>query len=234
MIGIHWSEVVFPCATFLVLTIYHLYWVYQVHRSPFRTYLGLTRHLRHMWVESMMKEKRDILAVQTMRNSIMASSFLASTAILVGLGLTSFIFKPGHLGEVPFDIALVFSHMRALFLAKILLLILHFFFAFFSFTLAIRYFNQMNFMINVPIDCDPMLTPEFVARTLDLGMTHYTLGMRAYYLAGVVTLWLFGPQWMFLGSLVLTFILYRLDHCCTLDYSTATCDIQGHGAGREG
>ena len=86
MIGIHWSEIVFPSATFLVLTAYHLYWVYQVRRSPFRTYQGLTRHLRHMWVESMMTEKRDILSVQTLRNSIMASSFLASTAILICLG----------------------------------------------------------------------------------------------------------------------------------------------------
>lgn len=186
-----------------------------------------------MWVESIMTERRDILSVQTLRNSIMAASFLASTAMLIGLGLTGFIFKPDHFTEIPFDITNIFSHMRTLFLAKILLLTLHFFFAFFSFTLAIRYFNQMNFMINVPIDCDPMLTPEFVARTLDLGMYHYTLGMRAYYLAVVVTLWLFGPQWMFLGSLVLTFILYRLDHCCTLDYSTATCEIQKFGPTRE-
>lgn len=233
MVGIHWSEIVFPFATFLVLTTYHLYWVYQVRRSPFQTYLGLTRHLRHMWVESIMKEKRDILSVQTLRNSIMASSFLASTAMLIGLGLTGLVFRPEYIAEVPFDITLIFSHMRALFLAKILLLIIHFFFAFFSFTLAIRYFNQMNFMINVPIECDPILTPEFVARILDIGMTHYTLGMRSYYLAVVVTLWLFGPEWMFFGSLVLTFILYRLDHRCSIDYSTAACEIRGSGETRE-
>lgn len=225
MHAIHWSEIVYPAATFVVLTSYHLFWLYQVRRAPFRTYLGLTRHLRHMWVESIMKEKRDILSVQTLRNSIMASSFLASTAMLIGLGLTSFLLKPEHLTEIPFDVTMIFSHMRALFLVKIMLLSVHFFFAFFSFTLAIRYFNQMNFMINVPVECDPMLTTEFVAKTLDLGMTHYTLGMRAYYLAVVVTLWLFGPQWMFIGSLILTFILYRLDHCCSLDYSTATCAL---------
>ncbi len=228
MTTIHWSEIVYPAATFVVLTSYHLFWLIQVRRAPFQTYLGLTRHLRHMWVESIMKEKRDILSVQTLRNSIMASSFLASTAMLIGLGLTSFLFKPEHFAEIPFDVTVIFSRMRALFLVKIMLLSVHFFFAFFSFTLAIRYFNQMNFMINVPVEGDPMLTPEFVAKTLDLGMTHYTLGMRAYYLAAVVTLWLFGPQWMFLGSLVLTFILYRLDHCCALDYSTATCAFPTH------
>ena len=38
-------------------------------------------------------------------------------------------------------------------------------------------------MINVPIECDPLLTPDFIAHTLDLGMLHYTLGMRAFYLS---------------------------------------------------
>ncbi|MGO9687988.1 MAG: DUF599 family protein [Syntrophobacteraceae bacterium] len=45
----------------------------------------------------------------------------------------------------------------------------------------------------------------------------------------VATLWLFGPVWMFVGSLVLVFVLYKLDHCCALDYSTARCDIKTHG-----
>jgi len=44
----------------------------------------------------------------------------------------------------------------------------------------------------------------------------------------VVVLWLFGPIWMFLGSLILVYILYKLDHCCALDYSTATCDLNTH------
>ena len=51
----------------------------------------------------------------------------------------------------------------------------------------------------------------------------------AFYLSVVAALWLFGPVWMFLGSLVLTFVLYKLDHCGALDYSTARCDVKTHG-----
>jgi uncharacterized membrane protein len=229
--GIHWTELAFGLATFCVLTVYHIYWVYQVRRAPLRTYTGITRYLRHIWVESIMTEKRDILSVQTLRNWIMASSFLASTAMLVGLGLLSFLLRPEHMAEIPFEFTLIFSKMKTLFLAKLMILMVHFFFAFFSFTLSIRYLNQINFMINVPIECDPLLTPDFIAHTLDLGMLHYTMGMRAFYLSVVVTLWLFGPVWMFLGSLVLTYLLYNLDHCCALDYSTATCDIKTHRRG---
>jgi uncharacterized membrane protein len=220
---IHWTEIVFGAATFVVLTAYHLSWLYKVRRAPFHTYRGITRHLQRVWVESIIAKKRDILSVQTLRNWIMASSFLASTAMLIGLGLLSFLFKAEHLSEVPFDLTQIFSRMKTLFLIKLMFLMGHFFFAFFSFTLSIRYMNQVNFMINVPIDCDPMLSPDFIAHILDTGMIHYTMGMRAYYLSVVVVLWMFGPVWMFLGSLIMVFVLYKLDHCCALD-STAPCD----------
>ncbi|MHC1742138.1 MAG: DUF599 domain-containing protein [Syntrophobacteraceae bacterium] len=228
---IHWTEIVFGAATFFVLTSYHAYWLYQVRRAPFHTYLGLTKHMRHIWVESIIREKRDILSVQTLRNWIMASSFLASTSMLLGLGILSFVFKADHISEIPFELTQLFSRMHTLYMAKMMLLMVHFFFAFFSFTLSIRYMNQVNFMINVPEECDPMLTPNFIAHTLDMGMIHYTVGMRALYLSVVVTLWLFGPLWMFLGSLVLVFVLYQLDHCCALDYSTAQCELKTPEAG---
>lgn len=229
---IHWTEIVFGAATFVVLTAYHLYWLYHVRRAPLRTYMGVTRHLRRVWVESIITEKRDILSVQTLRNWIMAASFLASTAMIIGLGLLSFVFRPEHVTEVPFDITQIFSRMKALFMIKLMVLIIHFFFAFFSFTLSIRYMNQINFMINIPLECDPVLSPEFIARTLETGMMHYTLGMRAIYLSVVVTLWIFGPVWMFLGSLALVIFLYKLDHCCALDYSTARCDIEDRSFAR--
>jgi uncharacterized membrane protein len=218
MAQVQWWEVIFTGATFVLLTAYHLFWMYQVKNQPLRTYLGITKHLRRMWVESIMKEKRDILAVQTMRNWIMAASFLASTAILIGLGLLSLLFKPEHVSELPFDFTLIFSRMRTLFLVKVMLLVMHFFFAFFSFTLAIRYFNHTNLMINVPLECDLMLNTSYVAHILNLGNLHYTLGMRAYYLSAVMTLWLFGPEYMFVGAIIVTLIMYKQDHCCAEDY----------------
>src|SRR5208283_3399673 len=97
--GIHWTEIVFAGATFVVLTTYHAFWFYHVRRAPLQTYRGVTRHLRRVWVESVISEKRDILAVQTLRNWIMASSFLASTAMIIGLGLMSFLLRPEHVSE---------------------------------------------------------------------------------------------------------------------------------------
>jgi hypothetical protein len=53
----------------------------------------LTNHATRVWVQSIVDKKRDILAVQTFRNWVMASTFLASTAIRISLGLAASAFR---------------------------------------------------------------------------------------------------------------------------------------------
>ncbi len=47
-----------------------------------------------------MEEERDILAVQTIRNWVMASNFFASAAILIGLGVLSSAFSAERVFEI--------------------------------------------------------------------------------------------------------------------------------------
>ena len=68
-----------------------------------------------------------------------------------------------------------------------------------------------GFMINISESHDPSVTPEAVAATLNHGALHYTFGMRGFYLAVPVGLWLFGPLWMLCGTVVLIGVLQRLD-----------------------
>jgi uncharacterized membrane protein len=211
MIDIQWDEIGSFLTAVVMLGLYHLYLKYQIKHHPMKTAVGITNYLRGLWVQSIMADKRDILAVQTLRNWVMASSFLASTAILIGLGLLSLLFKPEHLTEIPFNFEIIISRLKTISLIKMVLLIINFFVAFYSFCLAIRYYNHVNFMINVPYRIDPMVEPDNVAKVLNLGMHHYTIGMRTYYFAIILTLWLFGPMWMILGTMILLPILYKLD-----------------------
>ena len=66
-------------------------------------------------------------------------------------------------------------------------------------------------MINLPTDEPGVVSVEGVIKILDRGGTHYTLGMRGYYLAIPLALWLFGPLWMLTGTILLIAVLYRLD-----------------------
>ena len=205
------QELFLTSASFLLVIIYHAHLIYQVRRRPLDTAIGITNHLRGHWVESVMQEKRDILAVQTLRNWIMAASFLASTAILICLGLVSVAAGSEKMAEItPFLKALVREH-RVLWLFKLMVIIINFFIIFFNFTLAIRYFNHVNFMINVPANLAHKITPEYVAGILTHATFHYTAGMRGYYIGVLLILWLFGPIWMLLGTIVMLSVLHHLD-----------------------
>jgi uncharacterized membrane protein len=205
------GEFFLTAASFLIMAIYHARWIYRIYRKPMTTAMGITNHLRGHWVASIMEERRDILAVQTLRNLTMAASFLASTGILICLGLLSVAASPEKMAEITPSLNELVREHRVLWLFKLMVLIVDFFFIFFSFCLAIRYLNHVNFMINVPLNLAHKITPEYITKILNRGMMHYTMGMRGYYFSVLLFLWLFGPIWMLLGTVVMTIILSHLD-----------------------
>jgi len=198
-------------AALLLLVSYHVYLYRKVRQDPLGTSLGLAAHARGLWVQAMMRDSRDILAVQTLRNWTMAATFLASTAILVGLGIFNLAVTADKQGELSLLIGHFGSAHPVLWIGKLLLLGIDFLMAFFNFTLAVRYYNHTCFLINLPPDMHGEITVGDVADILDRGGIHYTLGMRAYYLAIPLALWLFGPLWLLAGTLTLIVALYRID-----------------------
>ena len=133
MLDLSQWEFYLTAASFLILGIYHFHWVYRIYRRPMTTAVGVTNHLRGHWVESIMEERRDILAVQTLRNWTMAASFLASTGILICLGLLSVAASPEKMAEISPSLNAVVHEHRVLWLFKLMVLIIDFFFIFFSF-----------------------------------------------------------------------------------------------------
>ena len=94
-----WPEIILTSAACLILVLYHSHLFYQVRKAPLTTSFGLTNRLRRDWVQTIMEGNKDILAVQTLRNWVMASSFLASAAILIGLGILNAAFRTEKLAE---------------------------------------------------------------------------------------------------------------------------------------
>ncbi|WP_372682011.1 DUF599 domain-containing protein [Desulfosarcina sp.] len=203
--------------TFLVIStaalflVYHLHLYVKVHKAPLTTAIGVTNHARHMWVERIIRGKRDILAVQTLRNQVMAATFLASTAMLISLGSFSAAFRPGVFMEVSHTLNLLGTKTETLWMFKLMLLGILFFVTFFNFSLCIRYYNHVGFMINTFQQNDVTVSEKAVTEVLNHGALHYTIGMRGFYLSVPLALWLFGPIWMLAGSVVLVAVLYRLD-----------------------
>lgn len=198
-------------AALLLLVLYHVHLYHKMRNDPLSTSLGLSRRTRVLWVQAIMAGKKDILAIQTLRNGTMAATFLASAAILIGLGIFNLALTADKQGELSLMMGPLASDYPGLWTAKLILLGIDFLFAFFSFMLAVRYFNHTGFMINLPVDDNTDISVNDVIEILERGGTHYTLGMRAYYMTIPLALWLFGPLWLMAGTLLMIAILYRLD-----------------------
>ena len=195
----------------LLLVIYHFYLYRKNLSHPLNTSQGLSRRTRALWVKTIMQGGKDILAIQTLRNWTMAATFLASTAIIISLGIFNLALTADKQGELSLLIGPFANGHPGLWLAKLILLGVNFLLTFFNFTLAVRYYNHTGFMINLPVDADKEIQVDDVINILDRGGLHYTLGMRGYYLTIPLALWLFGPLWLLVGTLLLIIILYRLD-----------------------
>ncbi|HIJ89649.1 MAG: DUF599 domain-containing protein [Desulfobulbaceae bacterium] len=201
----------FTAAAFLLLGVYHLGLLAIKQRFPEATIYARNAETRAAWVREMMEKEQGLLAVQTLRNWTMAASFLASTAILIALALLNIILTTGHPADA---IAQSFSFMdkriESFHQIKLLILSVDFFFTFFNFTMAVRYYNHVGFMINAPSD-SPSSARTSVIEAVQHGATHYTLGMRGYYLSVPLALWLFGPGWLLVGALIIIATLCHVD-----------------------
>lgn len=194
-----------------ILGVYH--WrLWKLNRSsPMSTAMGRHRLVRTAWVDSVRGDNRDLLAVHTLRNWIMSSTFLASTSILFALGLLGAVLATDKLSQIAHELNFLGSQDTQLLLVKVLLLVANFMIAFFNFSLAIRAFIHSGFAINLTREQVATLRGDVGSVELERGALHYTLGMRGYYLGIPLALWLFGPTWMLLGAALLLVILRRID-----------------------
>jgi uncharacterized membrane protein len=142
----------------------------------------------------------------------MAATFLASTAILLIVGILNLSGQARTLSEALHVGGAGDAHGEALWMSKLLLLIVDFLIAFFSFSMSVRLFNHVGYQISVPHDMRPAeLTPARVAVHLNRAGRYFSIGMRAYYFCVPLLFWLFGPYMFMLASAALAVTLYGID-----------------------
>lgn len=200
-------------ASAVLLVAYHLYLRHKVRKNPTYTVQAVNIIARTAWVETMMASgKPDVIPVQTLRNSTMAATFLASTAVLLIIGVLTLSGQAGNLSSTWQTLNLFGAKHSELFLGKLILLLLDLFVAFFSFSMSIRVFNHVGYMINVPLSLNhKSISPQHVAVHLNSAGKYYSIGMRAYYFSVPLVFWLFGPHFMLLATIILIAVLYKLD-----------------------
>jgi uncharacterized membrane protein len=198
---------------FGILALYHIFLAVCVRRSPHCTIQSVNREARRAWVMNIMTEPgQGILAVQTLRNSTMAATFLASTAVLMIMGVLTLSSQADKIAESWHALNAFGSRHPWLWEIKLLALLADLLVAFFSFAMSVRFYNHVGYQISLPPALRPAaVNPQQVARHLNRAGYFYSLGMRAYYLAVPLVFWLFGPHLMAAASAVVVVLLYFMD-----------------------
>ncbi|KAL3630768.1 hypothetical protein CASFOL_023752 [Castilleja foliolosa] len=209
-------------AGLLVMVAYHMWLLRKIIRRPHTTVLGVNAVNRRLWVRAMMEDtsKNGILAVQTLRNNIMASTLLATMSIML-ISVISVLMSGGGSGSRTahrpigdnsnFGFSIKFFSIQLCFLSAFLL-----------YVQSIRYYSHASMLINVPnniqmaknniiVGSKDCVSVEYVCQTVNRGSHFWSLGLRLVYFSLPLFLWIFGPIPMFLCCVLLVFLLYFLD-----------------------
>jgi len=197
----------------LLLLLYHRFLAFKVKRNPAYTVQSVNVIARTAWVHAIMQDgKLDVLPVQTLRNSTMAATFLASTSVLLIMGTMSLSGQADKLDSSWHALNVLGAKHAALWQIKLLLILIDLFFAFFCFSMSVRLFNHVGYMINVPpTKSRRIISPAHVAANLNQAGYFFSIGMRSYHFLMPLVFWLFGPHFMLAGTLGLILVLYYVD-----------------------
>ncbi len=195
----------------LLVVGYELYLRSRLGRDPDYTIQSVNIRAREVWVNNIMTgDGKEILGVQTLRNSTMAATLMASTAVLLIFGVLNLSAKDQSLGTLVSAVGTRALTENMLWELKLLLMLVAFFWAFFCFSLAVRMYNHVGFLINATGHAWHSPSPAYVARMLNRGGRYYSFGMRAYYMAVPLVFWLFGPQYLLAATGGLILMLYHV------------------------
>ncbi|KAK7293705.1 hypothetical protein RJT34_16578 [Clitoria ternatea] len=201
---------------FLISIGYHFWLWHKVRTKPHSTIIAINASGRRNWVNAIIKDndKKNILAVQSLRNTIMGATLMATTSILLCSGLAAVI-SSTYSVKKPLNDAVYGAHGEFMVALKYVTLLTIFLFSFFCHSLSIRFINQVNILINTPQDPLSLVTPQYINEILEKGFILNTVGNRLFYAGLPLLLWIFGPVLVFLCSLTMVPVLYNLDFVFT-------------------
>ena len=194
-----------------------------------------------------------MLAVQTIRNNIMASTLLASTAITLSSLIAVLMSSGGGGGEgsaaattstsnnsgglLPGAPLVVGATGAPALSAKFFAILVCFLVAFLLNVQSIRYYSHASVLVNVPPGAwrrrrGRAAAVGYATDVLNRGSYFWSLGARAFYFSCPVFLWLFGPIPMLVACVAMVCALYFLDVC--KDWEEEEEEEEGGGGDDDG
>ena len=197
----------------LLLLLYYKHSAKITQNAPEHSVHVLNAQNRELWVLMIMQNgKQEILAIQTLRNSLMAASFMATTVMLLISAVLNLGEKIGHWAKSLQPFLWCCAESKDLWQIKLTLLLLSFAIAFYFFAMSIRFFHHVGYMINLPYQTDTSdLLYKQTCAYLNKAGRYYTLGTRTFFFGLPIVAWFFDPILLILGTVGLIIGLKALD-----------------------
>lgn len=196
-------------ATLALVLFYEVVLVLLQRRRPAQVARSAHAGLREDWFLAVSATKgSEVLAVQTLRNSLMSATMLASTAALALMGTVTLAAPSLHLIV---DQANVHAAVSPRLLLELVLLAL-LFASLVSTLMAVRFYNHAGFVGGMPVDSEARIrwTPLGVRYVRKAGLL-YGFGLRQLVLVAPVVAAMLHPFAGPVAALVVAWVLYAFD-----------------------
>lgn len=174
------------------------------------------RPFRRAWMREAFERDNRVTDAALLGNLMQSATFLASTTLLVIGGLLALMGGIDESARIVQSLPFAQKTSLLLFELKALVLTLVLVYAFLRFLWSIRQFNLVVILLGAypPASTgrtDHAAPIEQAARLNELAGSNFTQGLRAYYYAVPVLLWLVNPWLLMAGSAVITVVTYYME-----------------------
>ena len=205
--GTGWISLVI---SLLILSGYEIFLFFIGDKAPFRVAQRTHVWMRQTWVRKMLGlTGTEVVVVQTLRNSMMAASFMASTSVLTLMGmltLSGITTHPVHFSLHSFDD--LKNHLHEI---KLIMLALVFFASFFFNTMAVRFYTHAGYMISIGVGKGDQQQQAIAIAYLNRAGFQYSIGTKSFFYCFPVVASLFNTWFMVPATIFLVFLLYQFD-----------------------
>ncbi|XAR68706.1 hypothetical protein NMG60_11000054 [Bertholletia excelsa] len=204
------DTILVPSSLFLTIGYHALLW-HCFKTKPSLTTIGMNVQRRRAWLQQMSKgdSKKAMLAVQSLRNTLISTILTAWLVTLMTLAMGALInntYNAGHL----FSNKIFGSQSGMILMLKYGSVSLFLLASFLCSSVALGCLIDANFLINAPGEFSPFASGH-TERMLERGFLLAVAGNRVLCIAIPLLLWMFGPVLVLFSSMALVWGLYILD-----------------------
>jgi uncharacterized membrane protein len=218
----------FPLIDVFVLAWFILCWAgyasFAWHLSGTRASLVVAMRIyRREWFKRMLGNENRIGDTAALNSLLSASTFFASTSLLILTGLVALLGTTERVIDVVSNLPFTRHDSELIWHIKIILMIGVFIYAFFKFTWSIRQFNFCAVLIGAAPQSDqPDEHKDFVDTIVSVASfseESFNHGLRAFYFALAALSWFLHPWLFVIASAVVVYVLYQREFCSQALYA---------------